>query len=453
MNSNVWNSLTGSLTEYRSLSGPDLLGRTQEFFDWQNGRRHQGYWPYSKASFTAPSTTCDIEDDAGFSFSGVNFASQDYLSLAAHPDVHDAAIAAIRDFGVHSAGSSIVMGNTRYSLMLERVIADMLHMEHVILYPTGWAAGYGVITGLVRSADHVVMDALSHACLQAGAAAATQNVRRFRHNDLDHLRKTLQRVRAGDRDNAILVVTESLFSMDSDWPDIRKMQEICREHEATLVVDVAHDLGSLGPDGTGNLGAAGLLGEVDLVMGSFSKTFASNGGFVATHKREVKEYLKCYSSPQTFSNAMSPVQAAVVLKAFEIVRSPEGEKRRRKLMSNIMTLRDEMSGYGIEVSGSPSAIVPVVIGAEPLIRIASRLLADEHVLTNLVEYPAVPRSAARFRFQVMSDHTDEHAAAAAKGLNKALQEAKNLLEKFGDPAKLVGVHPPTRPKILLAPDN
>lgn len=430
MSLDIWNSLTGSLTEYKTPTGSDLLGRTQDFFKWQNVRRDQGYWPYSKSSYAAPTTTCAIEDDAGTCFTGVNYASQDYLSLAAHPGVHDAAVAAIRDFGVHSAGSAAVMGNTRYSLALEHVIADMLHMEHVILYPTGWGAGYGVITGLVRSADHVVMDALSHSCLQAGAAAATQNVRRFRHNDLDHLRKTLQRVRASDRDNAILVVTESLFSMDSDWPDIRRMQEICREHEATLVVDVAHDFGALGPSGTGNLGAAGLLGQVDLVMGSFSKTFASNGGFVATHRREVKEYLKCYSSPQTFSNAMSPVQTAVVLKAFEIVRSPEGDERRRRLMSNIMTLRGEMSGYGIEVSGLPSAIVPVVIGAEPLIRIASQLLTKEHVLTNLVEYPAVPRSAARFRFQVMADHTAEHAAAAVKGLRKALRTAKSVLNEI-----------------------
>jgi len=176
--------------------------------------------------------------------------------------------------------------------VLERKIADFLGVEEAILFPTGWAAGYGVIKGLVRSTDHIVMDALAHTCLQEGAAAATKNIYLFRHNMVDECRKWLEKIRAKDVENGIMVVTEGLFSMDSDTPDLAALQALCNEFNATLMVDVAHDLGNLGKDGKGFIGDQGMLGKIDLVMGSFSKTFGSNGGFVACRNREVKEYLR-----------------------------------------------------------------------------------------------------------------------------------------------------------------
>ncbi len=215
-------------------------------------------------------------------------------------------------------------GNTKYSLRLEETISRFLQLDHTVLYPTGWAAGYGVIKGLVRPADHVVMDGLSHACLQEGAYSATPNVHLHGHLNLDSVRRHLKRIRDKDASNGILVVTESLFSMDSDTPDLKALQELCREYGATLLVDVAHDLGAMGPGGRGFIGEQDMLGKVDIVMGSFSKTFGSNGGFVACKSAAVKQYLKFYGCSATFSNALSPVQAATVTKAFEIVQSDQG---------------------------------------------------------------------------------------------------------------------------------
>jgi 7-keto-8-aminopelargonate synthetase-like enzyme len=293
----------------------------------------------------------------------------------------------------------------------------------VVLYPTGWAAGYGAIRGLVRSADHIVIDALAHACLQEGANAATRNIYMHRHLDVEHCRHWLKAIRGKDSENAILVVTEALFSMDSDTPDLAALQAVCREYNATLMVDVAHDLGALGPGGRGHIATAGLLGEVDLVMGSFSKTFASNGGFVASNSRAVKEYLKYYSPTTTFSNALSQVQAATVLKAFEIVDSTEGEGLREELMSNILHLRSELAGRGLQVYGDPSAIVAVKMGSEPLSRLVSRRLHDEGLLANLVEYPAVGKGAARFRMQVMAKHSRDNIEKAAEIMARCLDEA------------------------------
>jgi glycine C-acetyltransferase len=318
-------------------------------------------------------------------------------------------------------------------MQLERKIADFLKMEEAILYPTGWAAGFGVIRGLVRSSDHIVMDALSHTCLQEGAQASTKNVYLFRHNDLEHCRRWLSQIRAKDNENGIMVVTEGLFSMDSDTPDLRAMQALCREFNATLMVDVAHDLGCLGEDGTGHIGIQGMLGEVDLVMGSFSKTFASNGGFVACRTRAIKEYLRFYSPSCTFSNALSPSQAATVLKAFEIIESPEGAMLRNKMMDNVLELRSQLVKAGFEVYGDPSAIVCVKMGNEGLARLVSRRLPALGLIANLVEFPAVPKGQARFRMQVMANHTPQNIATAVQLLRGAYNEAVAEYEWMNQP--------------------
>jgi len=143
-------ALRGSMRDFRELAGVDLLDRVRPFFDWQQLRQAHGLWPYSKATDAAPQPVCSAKDEAGREFGGVNFASQDYLGLASHPEVKSAAREAIEAYGVHSAGSSALAGNTRYSVQLEHAIAEFVRLDHVTLYPTGWAAGYGVMRGLVR---------------------------------------------------------------------------------------------------------------------------------------------------------------------------------------------------------------------------------------------------------------------------------------------------------------
>src|SRR5579863_3955698 len=429
-------ALVGSMRDFRVPTGPDLLGRIEGFYRWQDARRQSGLWPFSRATQSGPGATVAAQDDRGQRMTGVNFASQDYLSLASHPRIKATAREAIERYGVHSAGSPALVGNTTHSVALERKIAEFLTMEEAILFPTGWAAGYGVIRGLVRSADHIVMDTLSHACLQEGANAATRNIYQFRHLDLDHCRRWLSSIRAKDTENAILVVTEGLFSMDSDTPNVVAMQDLCHEYKATLVVDVAHDLGCLGEDGRGHIGLQGMLGKVDLVMGSFSKTFASNGGFVACRNRAIKEYLRFYSSPTTFSNALSQAQAAVVLEAFEIVESEEGRALRSLLMKNILELRASLRVKGLDFYGMPSAIVAVKAGSEGLARLVSRRLPELGLLANLVEYPAVAKGAARFRMQVMAGHTSQNIADAVERIATAFAFATEEYRKAKEPEVL-----------------
>jgi len=161
-------ALTGSMRDFRVPGGADLLGRTEGFYRWQDLRRQNGLWPFSRATEEGPRTICAAQDDRGYKMRGVNFASQDYLSLSSHPEIKATAIETIERCGVHSAGSPALVGNTSHSLALEHKIAEFINMDHVVLYPTGWGAGFGVVKGLVRSADHVVMDMLAHSCLQEG---------------------------------------------------------------------------------------------------------------------------------------------------------------------------------------------------------------------------------------------------------------------------------------------
>lgn len=416
-------ALKGSLRDYRSPAGSDLVARVAEFYAWQDLRRSHDLWPYARSTATAPQARCDAKSDTGTPFTGINFASQDYLSLSSHPAIKQAAIEAIGEYGVHSAGSAALLGNTTNSLLLEDALSAFLGGRQIVLYPTGWAAGYGSVQGFVRPTDHVVLDILAHSCLQEGAKAATQHVHYHGHLNLDGLSRKLSRIRANDTENGILVVTESLFSMHSDTPDLAAMRALCDQFNATLLVDCAHDLGSMGADGLGHLGFQNAMDAADIIIGSFSKTFASNGGFIAVKDKATAEYLKYYSATHTFSNALSPVQAASVLAAIKIITSDEGKALRAKLMDNIVYLRQQMTRAGLEVLGDPSPIVPVRLGLESVGRFASRNLAAAGGIANLVEYPAVPQGGARFRFQVMASHTHEDIDQVVAILAKAMRDA------------------------------
>lgn len=440
-----FDALEGSMRDFRYLPGSDLLDRVTAFYEWQETRRAAGVWPLGRSTEQGAFSRCSARTDEGTLFEGVNFASQDYLSLNSHPAVLEAGIEAMRQYGVHSAGSPALVGNTSLSIALEGKIGDFLGYDHVALFPTGWAAGFGVIKGLVRPNDYIVMDALSHACLQEGAQAATRNIHLFRHNQIEGAREKLAKIRSTDTENGILLVTESLFSMDSDTPDFRALQELAHEYGATFLVDVAHDLGNLGPTGRGLLEVQDMVGKVDVVMGSFSKTFASNGGFVAARGRSVKEYMRYFSSPNTFSNALSPASAAIVGKAFDIVQSEEGDQLRSQLMANIKMLRSLLTGCGLEVYGDPSAITCVKMGTEALARLVSRRLPSMGMLANLVEFPAVPKGQARFRLQVMAKHSTHDIVDAVHRLSTAVADAREDLDALTSGAATIATLDVERP--------
>jgi len=420
-------ALRGNVAQFAQPRGPDLIRRTEALDAWCALRAAHGVWQYARAVDGAPGPEARVREEGADALqapaAGINFASQDYLSLASHPAVREAARQTLSEAGPHSAGSAVLLGNSSVSLALERALGALLRCEHVTLFPTGWGAAFGLITALATPRDYVVIDQLAHASLRQGASAATRNVAPHRHLDTGHVRELLAAIRSRDPENGILVVTEGLFSMDSDVPDLPLMQHLCREYGATLLVDVAHDLGALGPGGTGSIGEQGMLGKIDLVMGAFSKTFASNGGFVACASHAVKRQLQLFAGPHLFSNALSPLQAATVLEALRIVAGGEGDMLRAGLLRNAVALRAQLAETGMRCLGLPSAIVPVWIGSEQVARLAGRTLARANVHVNAVEFPGVPLGAARLRLQVMAAHDADQLRRGARQVGAAVNGA------------------------------
>lgn len=412
--------------DFSNTPGRNFEERVQKYFQFYQRRQDQCAYQYSRTLHSFPGARTELSDERGRQIKGINFASQDYLGLGQDPEIRDAAMVALDRFGPHSAGSPMIIGNTLLTHQLEAELSALTGKKHVLLFPTGYAAGMGSILGLVRQNDHIVMDRLSHACLQQGANAATRNIHRFAHLDPHAARAILKSIRKYDARNAILLVTEGLFSMDSDSPDLKAFQDIAHEFDATLFVDVAHDLGASGPSGSGQIGQQGMLGKIDLVMGSFSKTFACNGGFLATDSEAMIQYVKMFSTPHMFSNALSPIQTAIALKAAQIIRSPKGQVLRDKLNEVVSLLRTEFQARKMTCMGNPSSIVPVAIGSEKEARICHKLSTEKNIANMILEYPVVALGATRFRLQVMASHAKSDAIEAAHLISDIILESREL---------------------------
>jgi glycine C-acetyltransferase len=426
---NIPGQLRTSLPAVEKQNYPtNLLSRWDESGDWWEKRVQYGIDPYQKYSTSRVGAFIEGAHRDGTAFRGHNFASQDYLSLSSHPRLIEAAKQAIDRYGLHSAGSAALMGNTALSVQLERRLEAFLGFDDVVVFPIGWAAGYGAVKTLVKSTDHVVIDILAHACLQEAARDATDNVHLHSHLNVRAVESRLERIRREDKTGGILVVTETLFSMDSDFPDIPALQALCHKHNATLLVDCAHDLGALGATGRGKLEDFGMLGGVDILVGAFSKSFASMGGFVATNNKGFRFGLRGQCGPSTFTNAMSPIQAATILGALDIIEGEEGAQRRAKLLHNSLRLRAGLEEAGFEVLGKPSAVVPMLIGDILLARLMTRYAVEYGGIVNLVEHPAVARNACRWRLQVMTDHTDAQIDAMVEIAVRAREMAELHVE-------------------------
>lgn len=421
--------LAGTWRDFHLRPGTDLAGKTAALAAWADARVQSGGFPFGRRLTSAPGPSAALRGLDGAVQSGLNFCSQDYLALASHPEVAHAACVAIARHGVHSAGSAALAGTLESAEELESLLAEHLAMPCITLCPSGWAAGYGAVRALVRATDHVVLDALAGNCLREAAAAATKKLHRFRHLDFAHAGERLAAIRARDPDHGILLATESLFAADAGVPDLVGLRTVCREFGALLLVDCAHDFGCLGPGGTGQIGRQGLLGQIDLVAGSFAKSLASNGGFIATHRRDIREYLRYFAPPLTFSSALSPVQVAVALAALKIVRSPEGDRRRAGLLAAAHALRGGLAAHGASVLGVPSPLVPVLVGRDDVARLAVKFAAETGVLANLLEAPLVPRHAARLRLQVTSAHEPAACESAAGHVAAALTRAHKLCSR------------------------
>jgi 8-amino-7-oxononanoate synthase len=328
------------------------------------------------------------------------FGSNDYLDLINHPKVKEAAATAIKKYGSGCSGSRLLNGTLDVHVKLEEELAAFVHKESAIIFGTGFQANYATLSALTEKGDVMICDHNLHASLVEGALRSSARTMRFRHNDLDHFERCLENCPPEDK---IFIVSEGVFSMEGDIADLRGILKLSKPYGARTYVDEAHGIGVLGATGAGAAEHLGVLDEVDIVMGTFSKSLASVGGFIAA-ERAVVDYLKHTARPFVFSASLPAASVAAVGAALQIMKKEP--QRRQHLLRIASLLRDELRARNFAVLPGETAIVPVVIEKElDLCRLCKELL-EEGIYINPVLRPAAAQNL--LRISVTAAHTEAH---------------------------------------------
>jgi 8-amino-7-oxononanoate synthase len=360
----------------------------------------------------------------------VMLGSNNYLGLTGDPRVKQGARDALETYGTGVTGSRLLNGTTPLHLELEREIAEWMGTEDAIVYTTGYQANVGCIGTVLEPGDTVVCDSGDHASILDGARLSGAKLRPFRHNRMDKLKKMLER--AAEDGGGVLVVVDGVFSMEGDVCDLPRIVELCRAHGARLLLDEAHGAGVLGARGAGAAELFGLEDEVDLRMGTFSKSLASCGGFVAG-PADVVEYLRISSRSFVFSASAVPAATGAALAALRVIRS-EGPRLFEALLENSEYLREGLRAIGLRVvepgalpdgTVANTPVVPVMVGDDWQAVLLWKALFDAGVYTNVAIHPAVPPGGALLRTSLMATHAREH-------LDRALATIERVAADFPD---------------------
>ena len=343
----------------------------------------------------------------------IMIGSNNYLGLTTHPKVREAAIEATRRYGTSCTGSRFLNGTLELHLELERRLADFMDTEAALVFSTGYQTNLGTISSLVGRGDFVITDKEDHASIVDGCRLSFGEMRRFRHNDLAHL----ERVLAGlPEDVGKLVIVDGVFSMGGDIAPLPEIVPLCQKYGARLMVDDAHSIGVLG-GGRGTAAHFGLADQVDLTMGTFSKSFASLGGFIAG-AADVIHYIQHHARSLIFSASMPPANVAATLAALEVMQDePERIARINQIGER---MRMGLRQMGFNVGNSETPIVPVIIGDNIRTFMAWKTLYEAGIYTNAIISPAVPPELALLRTSYMATHTHEQ-----------LDQALEILDEVG----------------------
>ena len=334
----------------------------------------------------------------------INFSSNDYLGLATEPALREAAKAAIDQYGVGAGASRLVCGTLSPHVRLEEKLAEFKRTEAALVFSSGYATALGTLGALCQKDDVIILDKLAHASLIDGARLSGAHVRVYPHNHMGKLESHLAWARDSFPEARVVVVTESVFSMDGDWALLAEVVELKRRFGALLLLDEAHAVGVIGAHGRGLADQLGLAGAVDIHMGTLSKALGVSGGYVCGGRRLI-ELLVNRARSFIYSTAPSPAVAAAGRAAVEWMLSAAGEKRRQALRQNLAQFAEEMPPLFAGGRKLQSAIVPVIVGKAEAALEAAQLLADKGFLVPAIRFPTVARDAARLRVTLSALHT------------------------------------------------
>jgi 8-amino-7-oxononanoate synthase len=397
---------------YGALDQRDIFSKTEEFVVVERARQ-LGIYPFFQALDNNDGTEAQI-----YGRRVLMFGSNNYLGLTRHPEVVEAARNAVTKYGTSMTGSRLLNGSTHLHEELEGRMARFLRKEKALVFTTGYQTNLGTISALIDKRSVAVVDKADHASIYDGATLSDGETIRFRHNDARHLEAVLKRAA---QDKAALVIIDGVYSMGGDIADLPGISEACKRHHARLLVDDAHGLGVIGKGGRGTGSHFDMEDDVDLVMGTFSKSLASIGGFVAGPAK-VLEWIQHFARAMLFSASLPPASTAAALAALTVLeREPEIVDRLRRLGT---AWRDGLKSLGFNVGNSETPIVPVTIGDEYATVMFWRALLDEGLYTNPAIYPSVNMREAILRTSCMATHTDEQ-------VEQALEKFKTVGRKQG----------------------
>jgi 8-amino-7-oxononanoate synthase len=351
----------------------------------------------------------------------LNFSSNDYLGLATEPALREAAKQAIDTYGFGSGASRLISGTLSPHYRLEEKITEWKQCEAALTFSSGYAAAVGTLGALLRKEDVVILDKLSHASLIDGARLSGAFVRVFPHNHLGKLESHLQWAKQNYPEARILVVTESVFSMDGDWAPLAEIVEMKQRHGALLLVDEAHAVGVIGEHGRGLADKLGLSQQVDIQMGTLSKALGCAGGYVCG-TRALIDLLINRARSFVYSTAPPAAIAAAATAAVQFLMTPAGERRRQDLRARLSLFAEEMPELFPPGKKVQSAIFPVILGTTERTVSASIHLAACGIYVPAIRYPTVPRDRARLRVTISARHTPEQIRTVSSALRKLLAQ-------------------------------
>jgi len=359
--------------------------------------KEQGLYPYFKPLEATDGTIVEIEGHEV-----IMAGSNNYLGLTNDIRTIEAAQQALTKYGTGCTGSRYLNGTLDIHLELEEKLAAFMGKENCVLFSTGYQTNEGTIQTIAQRNDIIFSDRDNHACIVVGTLCSNAKTMRYQHNDMGQLRKLLEKA---DPDAGKIIITDGVFSMSGTLAKVPELVKLAKEFNARLYLDDAHAVGVIGDGGRGSASVFGLTDEVDLISGTFSKSFASLGGFIVGNK-QVIEYIRHTSPAHIFSASMPPANVATVLKALEILQ--EEPWRIERLEEISIYMRTELKNLGFNVWSSESPIVPVVIGDMMDCFKFWKDLFEEGVYANAVVPPAVPKGQSLLRTSYMASHTNEH---------------------------------------------
>lgn len=401
MDLNKVNSDDFSLADFSAFKGDDLFDVREPFWNFLQDAVAKKYMVYGNPISTAPKTEFMVYDryiDGERNF--LNFCSYNYLGYSCHPEVIKTIQETIAEYGSGAVSAPLLSGYYNLTKKLEEAISVFKKKEAAVIFPTGYGANLGVLSCLLKPGDVAVLDILSHASIYDGARLAGADIKVFSHNNPEHLDVVLKNLNT----KRAIVCIEGVYSMDGDLVKLPEIVAVCKKHGVRVLLDEAHATLIFGESGRGVAEHFGMEDQIDLTIGTFSKSFGAIGGFV-TGEQKIISFIRMFARSYVFSCAMAPHTAAGILKVLELFQ--KDKTYYNKLWENTHYMMEQLKAAGLDTGETASQVIPVIVGPDKRLREISKKIHEKGLYTGVVTYPAVSNKRTRLRLSMSSNHTKE----------------------------------------------